>query len=106
MGSEGLNEAELAGAEGGLGAIEGAERGEDVRHVVFDRALGNIEPGADLLVAATAGEETEEIELAGGERIGERWARWERGRDGGRAVEAGHELGGDAGLEDGRALGG
>ena len=49
-----LHDAELSGAEGGLGAIADVEFGEDVGDVVLDGAFGEVEAISDFLVRGAA----------------------------------------------------
>src|SRR6185437_13024389 len=51
-------------------AVTHAELGQDVGNVVLDRALGHLERIGDLLVAVTAGQQSQDLGLALGERIG------------------------------------
>src|SRR5690606_25251995 len=56
--------AALDGGEDGLGAVGDAELGEDVAQVDLHGALDEAEVGGDLLVAAAARDEAEDLELA------------------------------------------
>ena len=60
----GSNEAEIAGLERGLGAVEHPQFSQHSRHVILDRAFGDAQFGADLLVAPSVHQEPQDIEFA------------------------------------------
>lgn len=88
-----------------MGAVLDAEFGEDLAHVIFNRAFGDAEVGGDFLVGAAGGELFEDFEFARGKRLDERL--------GGAALlfvleagELGDDFAGDGGLERGFSAGG
>ena len=60
-----LHDAELAGAESGLGAIADVELGQDIRDVVLDGTFGEIQAIGDFLVRRAAAEQRDDLSLAG-----------------------------------------
>src|SRR3546814_18023394 len=63
---------QLKGLEYGTGAVTDAELGQDVRHVVLDRALGPAQRVGDLLVGEARGHQPQDLGLAeiGRRRVG------------------------------------
>src|SRR5689334_3265109 len=70
------NVAELDALEHGACAIANAEFGEHTGYVIFDRAVRKIERKSDLAVTETGREKLEDLDLALGQRRGERQYRF------------------------------
>ena len=68
----GGQQAERAGARDRLDAIADAELAVDALDVRAHSADGDDQLGGDLLVAVPGGEQAEDVELAGGQRLGGR----------------------------------
>src|SRR5262249_52414391 len=65
----GSNQALLPGKADRMGAVRRVELAQDVRDVILDRALSQIEPGADIAVAGTLGEQLQHLALALGQLL-------------------------------------
>src|SRR3546814_19800936 len=61
---------QLKGLGYGTGAVTYADLGQDVRHVVRDRALGHAQRVGDLLVGEARGHQPQDLGLAVGQRVG------------------------------------
>jgi hypothetical protein len=59
-----MQEAAAEGFGGGLGAVADAQLGEDVADVALDGVLGDVERGADFLVALAGTDEAEDFDFA------------------------------------------
>ena len=67
----GLDDPQLFGLKDRLRAVACAELAEDARHMVLDRAFSNDERRDDLLVAGSPADETQDLQLALGEGLGQ-----------------------------------
>ena len=56
----------------GTDAVGNAQLVQDARHVVLDRLLADVEELPDLAVALPSGDQTEDVELPRGQRVGRR----------------------------------
>ena len=64
----------FVGEDDGLHAIAQAELHQHAGHVGLDGGVADDQLGGDLLVGEAAGEQLEDLELAGGELVELAWA--------------------------------
>ena len=69
---------------GGFGAVLGLQFAEDVRHMIFDRAFGQVQFVGDFLVGDSLGQHHQHFALAFGQRLHQFARRMQRGAQGAR----------------------
>ena len=60
---------ELAGVDDGFRPVPCHQLAEELVHVRFDRALGDLELGGNLAVGLALGKQQQDLELAAGQRL-------------------------------------
>src|SRR5215218_7482674 len=68
------DDAPLEGGDHGGGAVVHAQLGEGVQQVGLDRGLADEQGGGDVGVAGAAGDQLQNLDLAGGQSLGGRAA--------------------------------